>query len=170
VLLTIGSAIGSRGATANTPGRSNAVRLPVRLFWSAPQYPQKLAAGTAVWQCLQTTLGTPVGLDAAAGVVVIRVNLGQAYRGLSRSPCPRRGAETVRRHGAMNEGMGNDCRECLAGRPHCHGTLIHHWGQPVQCTEPGCDHPEVLLHALRIDCEAVGCDCGRECDSRLRAV
>lgn len=69
--------------------------------------------------------------------------------------------------------MGNECRECLAGRPHCHGTLIHHWGQPPQCTEPDCDHPEVLLHSLSIDCRAVGCPCGQEGHDReggLRAV
>lgn len=61
---------------------------------------------------------------------------------------------------AMIEGMGNECRECLAGRPHCHGTLIHHAGQSPQCTEPGCSHPEILLHSLTVDCEAIGCECG----------
>lgn len=55
--------------------------------------------------------------------------------------------------------MVDECRECLAGWPHCHGTLIHQWGQPSQCTDPGCRHPEVLLHSLSIDCEALGCDC-----------
>lgn len=66
--------------------------------------------------------------------------------------------------------MGNDCRQCVAGQAHCHGTLIHHWGQPPQCTEPGCIHPEVLLHSLRIDCESVGCDCGQHQNGLRRVV
>jgi hypothetical protein len=63
--------------------------------------------------------------------------------------------------------MGNECRECLAGRPHCHGTLIQHWGHGTHCTEPGCSHPEILLHALSIDCEAIGCECGQRGAHRL---
>lgn len=62
--------------------------------------------------------------------------------------------------------MGNDCRECLAGRPHCHGTLIRHSTQYWQCTDSDCSHPELLLHSLTMDCEAIGCEC-RE-DSRDR--
>lgn len=64
----------------------------------------------------------------------------------------------------------NQCRECAAARPHCHGTLInhlginhlgiHHWGQAPECTEPDCDHPEILLHSLTVDCDAIGCACG----------
>ena len=69
-------------------------------------------------------------------------------------------------------GIVNDCRECLAGHPHCHGTLIHHggrhggrhggqhWGQQSQCTDPDCTQPEVLLHSLSVDCDVIGCDCG----------
>ncbi|MFM9035503.1 MAG: hypothetical protein ACKOQ4_14700 [Mycobacterium sp.] len=63
--------------------------------------------------------------------------------------------------------MPNQCRECDAERPHCHGTLIHHPGQPTHCTEPGCSHPEALMHSLSIDCEAVGCDCGERGGGRL---
>jgi hypothetical protein len=59
----------------------------------------------------------------------------------------------------MIAGMGTECRECRAGLPHCHGTLIHHSCQPTQCTEPGCSHPEVLLHSLAVDCQAIGCEC-----------
>lgn len=62
--------------------------------------------------------------------------------------------------------MGSDCRECVAGRPHCHGTLIRHSTQHGQCTDPECSHPELLLHSLTIDCDAVGCDCHE--DSRDR--
>ena len=55
--------------------------------------------------------------------------------------------------------MGNDCRECAAGTPHCHGTLIHHSTAHLQCTDHDCTHPEVLLHSLTIDCDALGCLC-----------
>lgn len=64
--------------------------------------------------------------------------------------------------------MGSDCRQCRSGQPHCHGTLIHHRGQPAQCTEPECD--EVLLHSLSIDCEAVGCECGERPESHRQVV
>jgi hypothetical protein len=60
-----------------------------------------------------------------------------------------------------------ECRECVSGRPHCHGTLIHHHGQPPQCTDPDCSHPEVLLHSLSVDCEAIGCHCGESGSTRL---
>lgn len=73
-----------------------------------------------------------------------------------------------------NGQTGNDCRECRAGRPHCHGTLIHHggrhWGRPVQCTEPECTHPEILLHSLSIDCASIGCDCGQQQEGCREAV
>lgn len=65
--------------------------------------------------------------------------------------------------------MGDDCRQCRAGRPHCHGTLVRHASQHCQCTDPDCLHPELLLHSLTIDCDAVGCDCGDE-DRRLLAI
>lgn len=52
------------------------------------------------------------------------------------------------------------CRECAAGRPHCHGTLIRHPGQRWHCTDPECAQPEILLHGLTMDCQALGCHCG----------
>lgn len=52
----------------------------------------------------------------------------------------------------------------------CHGTLIHHPGQYWQCTDPDCAHPELAVHALSIDCEAVGCECCEPVQSRRRAV
>lgn len=58
------------------------------------------------------------------------------------------------------DGLGSrECRECLSGRPHCHGTLIRHPGGFWQCTESHCADPEVVVHSLRIDCEALGCGC-----------
>jgi hypothetical protein len=64
-------------------------------------------------------------------------------------------------------GVDAKCRECRDNRAHCHGTLIHHWGQQPQCTDPDCTHPEVLLHSLAIDCDAIGCDCGETGGQRL---
>ena len=52
------------------------------------------------------------------------------------------------------------CRDCAAGRAHCHGTLICHPGLFRECTEPECGHPEALLHSLTVDCDALGCECG----------
>lgn len=77
-----------------------------------------------------------------------------------------------RAHRCYEHLMGEDatvkeCRECVAGRAHCHGTLIHHWGHQPQCTEPDCGRPEVLLHSLIIDCDAVGCRCGEHWDHHL---
>ncbi|MCB0933575.1 MAG: hypothetical protein KDB71_16975 [Mycobacterium sp.] len=54
--------------------------------------------------------------------------------------------------------MSKECRECLASQPHCHGTLIRHPGHRWQCTEPDCEHPEVLIHRLAVDCDAIGCE------------
>ncbi len=81
----------------------------------------------------------------------------------------RRGIPHAAESGANNGFMGNDCRECLAGLPHCHGTLIRHPGQHMQCTEPDCAHPEGLLHSLSIDCGAIGCEC-LEHDDQMVAV
>ena len=67
----------------------------------------------------------------------------------------------------MRTGVRTDqCRECVAGSPHCHGTLIHHPGLAPDCTEPGCDHPEILLHSLTVDCDAIGCPCGERAAHR----
>ena len=54
--------------------------------------------------------------------------------------------------------MSSECRDCLAGLEHCHGTVIHHAGYRSECTEEGCLTAEVV-HALRIDCDAIGCTC-----------
>ncbi|MGE2723080.1 hypothetical protein [Mycolicibacterium celeriflavum] len=51
-----------------------------------------------------------------------------------------------------------ECRDCVAGLEHCHGTVIHHISCRPECTEPDCVTPEVA-HAFVIDCEAIGCVC-----------
>ena len=63
--------------------------------------------------------------------------------------------------------MGDDCRDCRAGRAHCHGTLICHTTQHWQCTDPDCTHPELLLHSLVLDCDALGCPCGEHDDQSM---
>ncbi len=50
------------------------------------------------------------------------------------------------------------CRDCLAGLEHCHGTVIHHASARAECTEAGCETPEVV-HAFSIDCDSAGCTC-----------
>jgi hypothetical protein len=55
--------------------------------------------------------------------------------------------------------MSSQCRDCVAGVEHCHGTVIHHGlGRRNECTEPDCQTPEVV-HAFGIDCDATGCTC-----------
>jgi hypothetical protein len=60
-----------------------------------------------------------------------------------------------------------NCRYCVAGVAHCHGTLIQHHGHRPECTDPDCDSPELILHSLVIDCDAVGCDCVQQTEERL---
>jgi hypothetical protein len=55
--------------------------------------------------------------------------------------------------------MSADCRDCLAGLEHCHGTIIRHSLRRSECTETDCVSPELLAHTFVIDCDAVGCTC-----------
>lgn len=63
--------------------------------------------------------------------------------------------------------MGTICRECAADLAHCHGTLIRHPGHRAECTEDGCAAPELFLHSLVVDCDAVGCDCFQQTEERM---
>jgi hypothetical protein len=57
----------------------------------------------------------------------------------------------------------SSCPEC--GRDvaryvdHCHGTLVVHRDRTLECTNAGCDLPELLRHEFIIDCMSVigGC-------------
>jgi hypothetical protein len=42
---------------------------------------------------------------------------------------------------------------------HCHGTLVVHRDRSLECTDPGCELPELMRHSFVIDCMAVlgGC-------------
>jgi hypothetical protein len=57
--------------------------------------------------------------------------------------------------------MSLQCRDCRDGWEHCHGTVIHHAQHRSECTEDDCDSPDRIHHTFSIDCEAVGCRCGR---------
>ncbi|MCX2933481.1 hypothetical protein ORI20_24720 [Mycobacterium sp. CVI_P3] len=63
--------------------------------------------------------------------------------------------------------MVRSCRECAAGLGHCHGTLIRHALHRAECTEDGCDTPELVFHTFVIDCETVGCTCVQQTPDRL---
>lgn len=56
--------------------------------------------------------------------------------------------------------MTTQCRDCRQGWAHCHGTVIVHVAFRAECTETDCDGPEALPHVYKLDCEAVGCQCG----------
>ena len=42
---------------------------------------------------------------------------------------------------------------------HCRGTLVVHNDRTVDCTDPACELPDLLRHAIIVDCMAVlgGC-------------
>ncbi|MFN8032670.1 MAG: hypothetical protein U0Q47_05125 [Mycobacterium sp.] len=63
--------------------------------------------------------------------------------------------------------MGMNCRECVAGLAHCHGTLIVHSGHRPECTEADCECPELIFHSLVIDCDTVGCDCAQQTEEQM---
>ncbi|MBU9767186.1 hypothetical protein FR943_25565 [Mycobacterium sp. TNTM28] len=63
--------------------------------------------------------------------------------------------------------MTIQCRECAAGLEHCHGTLIHHVRYRTECTDDGCTTTEVA-HTFSLDCESVGCPCGRDVALEVR--
>ena len=72
-----------------------------------------------------------------------------------------RGNRVVSARGAMNQAMSIQCRYCLAGLEHCHGTVIHHVRYRSECTDDGCTTPE-SAHTFSVDCESVGCSCGQD--------
>jgi hypothetical protein len=57
--------------------------------------------------------------------------------------------------------MSLQCRYCRDGWEHCHGTAIIHEQRRAECTEDDCADPDFIPHVLCIDCDAVGCPCGR---------
>jgi hypothetical protein len=57
-----------------------------------------------------------------------------------------------------NVGMSS-CSDCGLEVDHCHGTLVVHDDRTVDCTDPACQLPDLLRHAIIVDCIAVldGC-------------
>jgi hypothetical protein len=53
----------------------------------------------------------------------------------------------------------SSCPDCGWDVDHCHGTLIVHDDRTVDCTEPSCELPDLLRHALLVDCYAVRGGC-----------
>ncbi|WP_188545748.1 hypothetical protein [Rhodococcoides trifolii] len=53
------------------------------------------------------------------------------------------------------------CRDCARAVDHCHGTLIVHASNAVECTEGNCAELQSVRHVFVVDCSAVagGCEC-----------
>jgi hypothetical protein len=58
----------------------------------------------------------------------------------------------------------SSCQDCGLEIDHCHGTLVVHSDGTVDCTDAACEFPDLLRHALIIDCAAVlgGCCAAEE--------
>ncbi|WP_216216590.1 hypothetical protein [Amycolatopsis aidingensis] len=54
-----------------------------------------------------------------------------------------------------------ECVRCAGGLDHCHGTLVLHADDQVECTDLGCADHDELRHSLTVDCVelAGGCAC-----------
>ncbi len=66
--------------------------------------------------------------------------------------------------------MDQICVDCVAELDHCHGTLVHHYGYLLECSEPGCPELDASRHLWIVDCELVDrdCACGAEVSTALR--
>ncbi|GAA5156910.1 MULTISPECIES: hypothetical protein [Amycolatopsis] len=52
-----------------------------------------------------------------------------------------------------------ECPNCVADLDHCHGTLIVHTDEVVECSEPGCRDFDRVRHTFVVTCEEVDGDC-----------
>jgi hypothetical protein len=59
------------------------------------------------------------------------------------------------------------CAGCTEGTDHCHGTLVLHGPQLVQCTHGGCVDTQLARHALIVLCAEVDGDCGECTDAAI---
>lgn len=63
-----------------------------------------------------------------------------------------------------------DCRSCLSGLDHCHGTLVTHENGDVDCTE-ACTDLDPARHRLHLGCaELDGCPCPADLAPHLARV
>lgn len=55
----------------------------------------------------------------------------------------------------------DDCLSCDSETDHCHGTLIVHTGNIVECTDDDCIDYQLSRHGFVVDCFdlAGGCGC-----------
>lgn len=62
------------------------------------------------------------------------------------------------------------CAECDGALDHCHGTLVVHSTDIVECTDGECEHWHLVRHSLVVDCSVIagGCSCA-EADLFARA-
>ncbi len=52
-----------------------------------------------------------------------------------------------------------ECRDCIDGFEHCHGTYVLHDDGTWECTEPGCVGGGAVLHLWVVSCVEVGAQC-----------
>ncbi|TNC22398.1 hypothetical protein [Amycolatopsis alkalitolerans] len=54
-----------------------------------------------------------------------------------------------------------ECPSCVSELDHCHGTLVRHEDELVECTEPGCRDLDLVRHTLSVSCAEIdgGCHC-----------
>jgi hypothetical protein len=58
------------------------------------------------------------------------------------------------------------CHRCATGLSHCHGTLVRHRDESVECTSSGCAG-EIDVHVFVVGCDELGAGCG--CGGQVRA-
>jgi hypothetical protein len=52
-----------------------------------------------------------------------------------------------------------NCVACARDLDHCHGTLVVHVDGGPDCTEPRCDDPDPVRHAMLVDCVSTALRC-----------
>jgi hypothetical protein len=74
-------------------------------------------------------------------------------------------------HPAVTTTLMSSCSDCGLDVDHCHGTLVVHSDRSLDCTDVGCDLPDLLRHGFVVDCMAVlgGC-CGADETVELAAA
>jgi len=51
------------------------------------------------------------------------------------------------------------CDECDEGLAHCHGTLVLHADETVECDEQGACGADEVTHRWWVACSELGCGC-----------
>ncbi|HEX3788474.1 MAG TPA: hypothetical protein VHW44_11480 [Pseudonocardiaceae bacterium] len=63
------------------------------------------------------------------------------------------------------------CPECVRELDHCHGTLLIHLDDQVECTDGDCTDLDQVRHVLVVSCDLVvgGCACQPEVELERQA-